>query len=142
MVTKKNIMIFVSLVGLAVSTYLAYLYSQPEPIVCATDCELVRESKYSTLYGIKVPILGIIFYTTSLIALFLKNNKKIGSFINFFLQIMLTTGFIYSIYLTFIEVFVINAICQWCVVSAICSLLLFVIHTSAFLEFLEKRKIV
>jgi uncharacterized membrane protein len=133
--------IILTLVGLSVSIYLTFLYSQPAPIVCVTGCELVRESKYSNFLGISVPIWGVLFYFCVLAITFFKQITKHYDFLfTITLQTMLTAGFIFSLYLTFLELFVIEAICQWCVVSAICSTLLFLIHTKIFLIYIENRK--
>lgn len=122
------IILALSLIGLAVSAYLWYEYSKPEPLNCVTDCQIVRESKYSKLLGIDLPIYGTLYYigiTAYLLSTFIK--RKFLNFETSLFGALVTSGFLFSMYLTFLEAFVIKAWCQWCIVSAICATLIFFI---------------
>lgn len=103
--------------GIGVSTYLLVVHLSGGTPVCAaggTGCSTVTESEYSELAGIPVPLLGLVGYLLLLgSALVQSDAGRIGGM---FLAIV---GFGFSAYLTYLELVVIDAICQWCVVSAV-----------------------
>jgi uncharacterized membrane protein len=121
---KYKLLLFFSLVGLGISLYLAYVYIFSLPLPCGSNgCEVVRYSKYSHIFSVPVPVFGVIFYLTVLsasIAGILNKIKKIDQIV-----VSLTAiGFGFSLYFTFLELFVIKAICNWCVASAITATIL------------------
>lgn len=115
-----------SMVGVGISTFLAYEYLQPSPIACPITgggCETVRKSEYSAVFGISIPYLGILYYltTASLSILLTQSYQKLLD------QLRLALSFaalIFGIYLTSLEAFVIKAWCFWCVASFIVSVLI------------------
>jgi uncharacterized membrane protein len=131
---KPHIIFLLCLLGLFVSVFLAYEYSQPKAITCpwGGGCDTVRNSPYSHILGISVPILGIIYYlglsVATLISIELHNLKLLK-----FHQLMVVSGVLASVYFTFLEAFVINAYCFWCLTSAIITVVIFT------LEFGSKR---
>lgn len=117
----NQFMFFLSLAGLFVSAYLAWEYAQPSSITCpisGTGCQTVRVSQYSQLFGIQVPYFGIFYYLgLSLLSVYMIGKEKdLGLQRMRFLALL--SGFVFSIYLTSLESFVINAYCFWCVTSA------------------------
>lgn len=115
-------------IGLLTSGYLWYEYSLPTPIGCSiiAGCEQVRVSDYSKLFGVSLPIYGTTFYL--LLAGFastLSWNRRKWKYEPLLLLGFTGTGFIMSAYFTYLEIFVIKAICQWCVISAVCAVLCF-----------------
>lgn len=124
----------VIVIGIFVSIYLWYEYSKPTPIICATDCEKVRDSKYANLYGISMPFLGLVYYLFLLaLTLTVVFKKRINSALKLTVWSLAVGGLFFSIYLTYLEIWVIEAICQWCVVSAICTVILFIVSTNILL---------
>lgn len=127
--TPEFYLLILSFLGILVSAYLWISYAAPNPIICFTDCELIRQSEYSNLFGISLPVYGTFFYLAIFIyILVLKLREK--KFLKyefektlFFLAALF--GFGFSAYLTFIEFFVLHAVCQWCLVSAVLSTLVF-----------------
>ena len=106
-----------ALAGIAVATYIAIAESGGGASKClagGTGCETVAESRYSHLAGINVAVIGIAGYALLLAAAVLPGDA--GRFGGFLTALV---GFGFSAYLTFLELFVIDAICQWCVVSAV-----------------------
>jgi uncharacterized membrane protein len=106
-----------ALIGLAVAAYLTYVhYAELEPI-CAGGgggCEKVQNSSYAELAGIPVAVLGLVGYAAILISLSLPGDSgKIAG------TLLALVGFGFSAYLTWVELFEIDAICQWCVASAV-----------------------
>jgi uncharacterized membrane protein len=105
-----------AIAGIGVATYIAIAEGgggAPKCLVGGGGCETVAESKYSELAGIKVAVLGIAGYVLLLAAALIPGD--IGRFGGFMTALV---GFGFSAYLTYLELFVIDAICQWCVASA------------------------
>jgi uncharacterized membrane protein len=107
----------VALIGLAVAAYLTYVhYAELEPICAGGSggCEKVQNSSYAELAGIPVAVLGLIGYGLILASLWIpgESGRLAGA-------VLALVGFGFSAYLTWAELFEIDAICQWCVVSAV-----------------------
>lgn len=111
-----------TLVGIAIAGYLTYVHYEGLSPACTTGgCERVQASSYSEIGPIPVALLGLIGYVVILASLFVPGD--IGRALTFMLTL---TGFAFSLYLTYLELFVIDAICQWCVGSAVVMTALFV----------------
>jgi uncharacterized membrane protein len=104
------------LIGMCIASYLVYVhYADIKPICFAHGgCETVQASRYAKFVGAPVPVLGLIGYVSILISLAIPGD--IGRAIT---ALMALFGFGFSMYLTWLELFRIKAICQWCVGSAI-----------------------
>jgi uncharacterized membrane protein len=111
-----------ALLGLAISAYLTWVhYAGIEPVCTGvSDCERVQNSSYAELVGIPVAVLGVVGYTAILASL--KTRVEITAMLAY-------VAVVFSAYLTWAEVFRIEAICQWCVVSALVSLAIVVLAT-------------
>ena len=122
-----NRLIFIlSLLGLGVSSFLFYEYSIAGSIICPTGggCDIVRASPYSLFLGISIPILGIVFYLAMAVLAVVRSQASSRKIL-FYLQLLITVaGVGFGIYLTLLEIFVIRAICFWCVLSFIISLMI------------------
>jgi len=106
----------IALLGVGVATYLVYIhYADIKPICAAGNggCEKVQASEFSKLAGIPVADLGLLGYLTILGSLFVRGD--LGRLIGAATALV---GFGFSMYLTYRELFTIEAICQWCVASA------------------------
>ena len=103
--------------GIGVATYIAIAESgggAPKCLAGGHGCQTVAESSYSHLAGINVAVLGIAGYVLLLVAaLWPGDAGRFGGFLT------ALVGFGFSAYLTYLELFVIDAICQWCVASAV-----------------------
>ena len=117
-------MIILSLVGLAIAAYLALTYTQGQAPYCAGSggCESVQTSQYATIVaGITVPVLGVSGYITLLALILLRG--RVNEQIEFYLPLLTygaaLFGFLYSAYLTYLEAFVIEAWCYWCLASTV-----------------------
>lgn len=104
-----------ALVGVGIATYLTYIHYAGDKPVCAIahGCETVQKSEWSKLAGVPVAVLGLIGYVGLLASLLVRgeNGLMAGALIAI-------TGFGFSMYLTYREIFTIDAICIWCVGSA------------------------
>ena len=117
------------IIGIGVATYLTYIETSGAEAVCGPvgDCNTVQQSKYAVLFGIlPVGALGIAGYVgiilAWLVAKFSKDPWAIWA--KAALLGMSVFGTLFSIYLTFLEPFVIGATCMWCLTSAIIMTLL------------------
>lgn len=118
-----------SLTGLFVSLYL-YLYKIGKigSLACGTGgCETVQLSPQARFLGIEVSLIGVIGYAALLLlALLALQPRHAGRSRPATLLVLLSSGaVIFSGYLTYLELFVIHAICRWCVVSALITLVIF-----------------
>ena len=121
MVSERNLRIVagvLALAGIGVATYIAIAEcggGTPKCLAGGHGCETVAHSHYSHLAGINVAAIGISGYVLSLIAAALSRAIRVAS-ADFSTALV---GFGFSAYLTYLELFVIDAICQWCVASAV-----------------------
>jgi len=119
-----------SLVGLLVAGYL-YLYKigMVGTMVCGTgSCELVQTSQYSRFVGIEVSLIGVIGYLLLLAGglAWLQSDDGGRRWPGKIMLALSAGGLLFSAYLTYLELFVIHAICRWCVSSAVIVLAIFV----------------
>jgi uncharacterized membrane protein len=127
----RIIAIVTAVIGLAVSTYLSVAKLANKDVLCfvgASDCNIVNSSGYSMWRGIPVAILGVLGYILILaILLILSKQKNESSVIMLALFSVTLFGMLYSLYLTYVEIFIIHAICPWCLTSATAMFVLFII---------------
>jgi uncharacterized membrane protein len=118
--------ILVSAIGLIDSIYLTYKHYNNELVPCGvfSGCESVQESFYSMIYTIPLSIFGIIFYATMILLILLYMKKNRGDVMTTLLA-SAWAGFVFSIYLSYLQLFVIGAICSSCAISALTSFILF-----------------
>jgi len=117
-----------SLIGLLDSLYLAWIKLTDRLAVCGGigDCQSVNSSRFAEIGGVPIAVIGALGYFGILIALLLdlkKPDLRNGLRLAFFGFTL--TGTLYSLYLTYLELFVLHAICPYCVVSAIAMFVLF-----------------
>jgi uncharacterized membrane protein len=111
----------VATVGLGIAAYLTIVHYAGGSPVCAIahGCATVQKSSYAEVSGVPVALLGLLGYVAILLSL-LRDDELART-----VTAMLTlAGFAFSAWLTYVEVARIEAICIWCVGSAICMTLL------------------
>jgi uncharacterized membrane protein len=128
----RRAMLVLALIGFGVAGYLVYVHYSGAKPVCSLggDCERVQTSEWSKLAGIPVADIGLTGYFVILAGLVALR----GEFQRFALLGMTIVGFAFSAYLTYREVFSIQAICQWCVSSAVIMTLLAGLAVTRFLR--------
>jgi uncharacterized membrane protein/thiol-disulfide isomerase/thioredoxin len=120
--------------GSAVAAYLSFVEVTGAAAVCGPvgDCNTVQQSSYATLFGVlPVGVLGLIGYAAMggawLLSQFgaptLRSRAAFGVWGAAF------AGTVFSVYLTFLEPFVIGATCAWCLASAVVVSLILVAAT-------------
>jgi uncharacterized membrane protein/thiol-disulfide isomerase/thioredoxin len=114
----------ICVVGFGVAGYLAYVETAQVEAVCGPvgDCNTVQQSEYARLFGIlPIGILGLVGYIAIAAAWGIArfSNGWLANLAALALFAMTVFGVLFSIYLTFLEPFVIGATCAWCLTSAI-----------------------
>jgi uncharacterized membrane protein len=118
-----------ALLGLGVAGYLAYVETQQVAAICGPvgDCNTVQQSAYARLFGlIPMGVLGLVSYA-AILTLWGVAQRSGGQWaLLAWLALLAMTffGTLFSIYLTFLEPFVIGATCAWCLTSAVVMTLL------------------
>lgn len=124
-----------ALIGLGVAGYLTYEKFTGGGLVClggSQECEIVQNSPYSQIGPIPVATLGLVGYLIFLVVTALQlrassvESRRVLAGLNFGLAL---GAFLYSVYLTYLELFVIYAICTWCVISALVVTLILILAT-------------
>ena len=111
----------IALVGLGIATYLTVVHYAGGQPVCAVahGCATVQASDYAKLAGVPVALLGAFGYVALLVSLARDGEawRTAAAFLSL-------AGLAFSGWLTYVEIGILNAICIWCVGSAICMTLL------------------
>lgn len=126
--TLRRIIAFVAALGVGVAAYIAIAESGGGAPVCVaggSGCATVADSSYSEIAGVNVAIFGIVGYAILLGTAFFASDA--ARFLGFAAAL---GGFGFSVYLTYLEIFTIEAICQWCVASAVLMTVLFLLNAT------------
>ena len=110
----RSALAVVCLAGIAVSSYLTYVHFEPKALICTGSggCEKVQDSAYAVLAGIPVAVLGLGAWIAAL-ALTIWNSALART-----LTAALAIGSLaFVAYLVILQLFVIDAICLWCMVN-------------------------
>lgn len=126
--------LLLGLVGVGIGAYLVWVHYDLDALVCGLgDCEVVQTSAYAEVFGIPIAILGLLMYL-ALLALTLVRLLRPALLVPASMTALAITGAgtLYSAWLTWVEIEVLEAICQWCVASAIVTTLLFIVEIAIF----------
>jgi uncharacterized membrane protein len=109
-------LLLVSAAGIGVASYLTYVHFQPAALICTLGggCETVQDSKYAVLAGIPVAVLGLSAWIAAFV-LTIWNSELART-----LTTALALGALaFVTYLVILQLFVIDAICIWCMANDI-----------------------
>jgi len=128
-------MLVLVIAGIGVSTYLLWGYTVPgAELSCGGShgCETVKNSPYASVVGVPIPIIGLASYLTLLFLLLAQkipfvSQRGWSPYVALAIFAFALIGVLFSAYLTYLELFVIFAICRWCVASAIILMTLFLL---------------
>ncbi len=125
-----------ALVGLGISSYLTITHWGGTPIACAGvgDCEYVNSSPYATLAGMPVSGLGAALYAGLLLGALGWAWRPDDVRLQVGYWGMALAGFGYAGYLTYVELYVLDAICVWCMTSAALLTLSLLVSTALLLR--------
>ncbi|QIN84560.1 vitamin K epoxide reductase [Rubrobacter tropicus] len=113
----RVLLALLALAGILISAYLTWGHLRGTVPVCVGDgsgCETVQTSRYSEILGVPVAALGLLAYAGLLLSAATRGERAV-----LFGLFVALIGTLFSAYLTWLELFVIRAICQWCVASAV-----------------------
>jgi uncharacterized membrane protein len=132
-----------AIVGIFVAGYLTFVEASGAEAVCGPvgDCNAVQQSKYAMLFGvIPVGVMGLIGYFLILGAWIIArlSSDRLSDLATVAIFGMTAFGTLFSIYLTFLEPFVIGTTCAWCLTSAIVTAALFWLSADPMSEALER----
>jgi uncharacterized membrane protein len=124
----------IALLGVGVATYIFISDSTSGAPAClagGTGCETVAKSSYSHILGINVAIFGLAGWFLILGTVLWGNDyARLGGFL------FTLGGFGFSIYLTYLEIWNIEAICQWCVTNAVLMTICFLLNITRLLGYI------
>jgi uncharacterized membrane protein len=138
----KWVLPVLAVAGLGVAIYMSYIEVTQSKAICGPvgDCNSVQESPYAYLFGIiPIGIMGVIGYIAIFVSWLIQQYgperfRKLATLVTWG---MAWFGILFSIYLTFLEPFVIGATCAWCIASAIIMTLILWASTGPALESLK-----
>ena len=130
----SQLAIALTIIGLLVAVYMTIYSITSNDSMCigSKDCSVVNASKYSKIYisvfEIPVALLGVAGYAAILVVLLLEPRfgflRRNGSLVFFGLSL---TGFLFTLYLIFVEIALIKAYCPFCIASQSAMTLIFVL---------------
>ncbi len=123
------LVLLVVLGGLAAAVYLTVVETGQQQAACGVvgDCNAVQQSPYASLFGVlPIGVLGVTGYVAMALAWLVAglSNGRLADLARAALFGMTVFGVAFSIYLTCLELFVIGAVCVWCLTSALTMALL------------------
>ncbi|MDB5245199.1 MAG: vitamin epoxide reductase [Parcubacteria group bacterium] len=125
-----TLILVLAFLGLADATYLAHSALTGSALACGIDavldgCNVVAQSAYSRVFGIPLAVYGVVFYAFlfMLSGLLLIVSKR-----HFYhaLFVVAVLGILSSVYFIGLQIFVIKALCIYCLASFVISLLIFI----------------
>ena len=123
--------VVIAVIGLAVSIYMTIFKLTGNETMCVGNggCSTVNASPYAEIQGIPVAAVGIFGYLAILAVLVLEIKggrffKKNATLLTFGLVL---TGFLFTLYLIYLEIFIIKALCPFCLTSQIAMTILFIL---------------
>lgn len=135
------LILLLAFVGIADSAYLAEHAANGTPLLCniqnLTGCNIVANSQYSYIFGIPTAELGVLFYSIMFVlaalelAIFNRLLRRV-------LQVFALIGLIFSIFSTLTQVFIIQALCVYCLASAVITICIFIL--ASFIEPIKRIK--
>ncbi|HEY7031354.1 MAG TPA: vitamin K epoxide reductase family protein [Thermomicrobiales bacterium] len=127
------ISLVLAVAGTGVAAYLTSVHYDDALLLCGVgNCETVQQSKYAEIAGIPVALLGLLMYLAlAALGLLRWRRPDVRPAATTLAFAVALAGTIYAAYLTYLEIWVIDAICQWCVTSAILTLGILVVESVA-----------
>jgi uncharacterized membrane protein len=119
--------LFASALGLCVSIYIYIRKSAAKPLMCPrkANCDTVVRSKYAVTFGVPNELIGVGYYALIFTAsAFVVFGLAVTPFLHLVLAFLAIVAFVTSLYLIYIQGFVLRAWCTWCLLSAFANTLI------------------
>lgn len=126
----SQIVLALAVIGLLVSVYMTIYKITANDSMClgSGDCSTVNASRYSEINGIPVALIGVIGYAAILGIHWLERRNEFfeenGSLILFGVSLI---GFLFTLWLIYVEIALIKALCPFCLASQITMTLIFIL---------------
>lgn len=118
-------LLFIGALGLLDAAYLTARHYWGKSLVCTVleGCTAVTTSSYATVLGVPVALVGFLYYlvVVALLYFILGGRRRLIVAVAY----LTGAGFLVSLYLTYLQAFVLNAFCLYCLLSALSTTLLF-----------------
>ncbi|NWF68910.1 MAG: vitamin K epoxide reductase family protein [Chloroflexi bacterium] len=130
--TLRGVSLFLVAIGIAISGYLSIVKLTDSSQICIEtgpfNCDVVQSSVYAEFMGIPIAYLGLATYLT--LGFLIAFENRIGLLKDY--GVTLTFGialfaFMYSMWLVYLQVFRLEALCMWCLAHEIVMTLLFIV---------------
>jgi len=120
---RRQAIVLLALVGLLLALYLSlYKLGLIGTLQCGTgSCEYVQTSRYAEVLGMPVAFYGVVGYAALFVVGLAGVQPRLVTDrrVTVLLAALSSLGLAFTLYLTYIELFVLHAVCRWCVVSAV-----------------------
>ncbi|GIW67629.1 MAG: hypothetical protein KatS3mg096_497 [Candidatus Parcubacteria bacterium] len=122
MLKQKNLIFILGLIGFLVASYLFYLGIKNDSPFCLPDvgCDFVLKSEYSKFLGLPVALWGVFYFGSILILNFFEKPKVL-------LKVVSSLGFIFALYLIYLQAFVLKSFCIYCLIADGSSIIIFLV---------------
>lgn len=135
---EKIFIVVLATIGFILASYIRSHKKTERPLVCPLEgsCETVVHSEYSSLFGIPLELLGMVYYGLIAIsyAFIILFGYLVPGYTSTALMILSLIAFIFSLYLTAVQAFIIHHWCTWCLFSASISTLICILSLFIFIE--------
>ncbi|NQV90708.1 hypothetical protein HQ487_04890 [Candidatus Uhrbacteria bacterium] len=129
--------IFIAFAGFLLAVYLHHKKKRKnEPFICPLrgNCTEVMHSDYSKFLGIPVEVLGMVYYALLAVGHGLSLVNIGEGWIDALLLLVSSSAFLFSLYLTSVQVFTLKKLCTWCLLSALFCLSIFTLSLISFTD--------
>lgn len=125
--------LIIAVLGFADATYLTIEHYQGviPPCSITGGCEKVLTSDFSSIAGIPVSLLGVVYYLLVSIGIFAYLDSKNGLILKYALMLP-TAGILFSLWFVYLQALVLHAYCFYCLISASLSTILFILSCAIF----------
>ena len=124
---KGIILMILSIIGFAVSYYIFYSKKYDKHLYCpiGQDCDAVVKSKYGKTFGIENTIPGMLYYVVIFAyGILLNRNVFIALPVYYFIVGISVASVLFSLYLVYVQKFILKQWCIYCIVSTIASIMI------------------
>lgn len=115
----------VAAIGALISAYLTWVHYSGNLALCigVGGCETVQSSRFAVAGGVPVALIGLAGFTLILALAVLRLRATSPAWAETAIFALSVAATLYVAYLSYVELFVLGAVCPWCVAVALCAAL-------------------
>lgn len=129
---KFELILVLAFLGLVLASYINKKKSKKEVLHCiiGEDCNKVINSRFGKTFGVENTLLGMVYYVIVLLLslIVLTNLIALQGLFYWIFFLVLAGSAAFSLYLTIIQLFVLKELCEYCLVSALNTILIFGVY--------------